>query len=147
EASTADSDESFDALFRSDGELAQPSTAGSLDIDLQSEVEPASLDDAVDSRLLTFVQQADRAERWRSPRVRVALACGSLPVGVRGWASHAAGWCSLCCWPRNCWSCSATCWSHNGPARVRWCNRCVHRSTAASSRCGASISSASTAAA
>jgi hypothetical protein len=76
------SDESFDALFRSDGELAQPSTTGSLDIDLQSDVEPASLDDAVDSRLLTFVQQADRAERWRSPRVRVVLALGSLLLAL-----------------------------------------------------------------
>jgi hypothetical protein len=79
---SAEADESFDALFRSDGELAPPSTAGSLDIDLQSEVEPASLDDAVASRLLTVVQQADRAERWRSPRVRVALALGSLLLAV-----------------------------------------------------------------
>ena len=78
EPSTPDGDESFDALFRSDGEMAQPSTAGSLDIDLHSDVEPASLDDAVDSRLLTFVQQAERAERWRDPRVRAALALGTL---------------------------------------------------------------------
>ena len=82
EPSPAESDESFDALFRSDGDMAQPSTSGSLDIDLQSEVEPASLDDAVDSRLLTFVQQADRAERWRSPRVRVALVLGSVLLAL-----------------------------------------------------------------
>ena len=82
EPSTPDGDESFDALFRSDGEMAQPSTAGSLDIDLHADVEPASLDDAVDSRLLTFVQQAERAERWRDPRVRAALAVGAVLLAL-----------------------------------------------------------------
>jgi len=71
-------DESFDALFRSDGELAQPDTAADLDINLDSDVEPASLDDAVDSRLLTFVQEAERAERWRRPGVRISLALAAL---------------------------------------------------------------------
>ncbi|HEU5296797.1 MAG TPA: DUF3426 domain-containing protein [Burkholderiaceae bacterium] len=73
-------DETFDALFRSDGELAQPGTAADLDINLDSDVEPASLDDAVDSRLLTFVQEADRAERWRRPWVRVSLALAVLAL-------------------------------------------------------------------
>jgi hypothetical protein len=80
EADSAAQDESFDALFRSDGELAQPDTAADLDINLDSDVQPAALDDAVDSRLLTFVQQADRAERWRRPSVRVALALSALAL-------------------------------------------------------------------
>jgi hypothetical protein len=46
------------------------------------DVEPASLDDAVDSRLLSFVQEADRAERWRSPRVRAALATVAVVLAV-----------------------------------------------------------------
>lgn len=80
EADSAAQDESFDALFRSDGELAQPDTAADLDINLDSDVQPAALDDAVDSRLLTFVQQADRAERWRRPGVRVAMALAALAL-------------------------------------------------------------------
>ena len=71
EVDTAGQDDSFEVLFRSDGEMAQP--ADDIDIMLDAgDVEPASLDDAVDSRLLTFVQQADRAERWKRPRVRAA---------------------------------------------------------------------------
>ncbi len=79
-AGTADSDsereDTFEALFRSDGEMAEPATAtDDVDIRLEgADVEPASLDDAVDSRLLTFVQQADKAERWRQPWVRATLA-------------------------------------------------------------------------
>ena len=80
EADAAAQDESFDALFRSDGELAPPDTAADLDINLDSDVQPAALDDAVDSRLLTFVQQADRAERWRRPWVRVAVALAALAL-------------------------------------------------------------------
>jgi predicted Zn finger-like uncharacterized protein len=73
-------DDSFEALFRSDGELSEPATAtDGVDIVLDdSEVEPAALDDAVDSRLLTFVQQAEQAERWRRPWVRAAMALASL---------------------------------------------------------------------
>ncbi|HTP73770.1 MAG TPA: zinc-ribbon and DUF3426 domain-containing protein [Burkholderiaceae bacterium] len=78
DAEAAEQDESFDALFRSDGELAQPDTAADLDLNLDSDVEPAALDDAVDSRLLTFVQQAEREERWRRPWVRVAMALAAL---------------------------------------------------------------------
>jgi predicted Zn finger-like uncharacterized protein len=73
---------SFEALFRSDGELAEPATAGAdVDIDL-AQVEPAALDDAVDSRLLTFVQQADQAERWRRPWVRAAMALSALVLAL-----------------------------------------------------------------
>jgi predicted Zn finger-like uncharacterized protein len=73
-------DNSFEALFRSDGELAEPATAADgVDIALDgNDVEPASLDDAVDSRLLTFVQQADKAERWRRPWVRAVMALAAL---------------------------------------------------------------------
>jgi len=39
-------------------------------------------DDAVDSRLLTFVQEADRAERWRRPWVRAALALAAAALTV-----------------------------------------------------------------
>jgi hypothetical protein len=78
----AEADDSFEALFRSDGELAQPTTESALDIDLQGDVEPASLDDAVDSRLLTFVQEAERAERWRRPGVRVAMAVVALLLAL-----------------------------------------------------------------
>lgn len=82
----AGDEESFQALFRSDGELAQPATAAD-DVDIMlggNDVEPASLDpdDAVDSRLLTFVQQADRAERWRRPWVRATLALAALGLGA-----------------------------------------------------------------
>ncbi|HET7527623.1 MAG TPA: DUF3426 domain-containing protein, partial [Burkholderiaceae bacterium] len=83
-----DQDESFDALFHSDGELAQPRTAvddPGIDIVLDgADVEPASLDpdDAVDSRLLTFVQEADRAERWRRPWVRAALVLSALALAL-----------------------------------------------------------------
>ena len=80
EAVAAVSEESFESLFRSDGELAQPDTASDLDINLDVGVEPAALDDAVDSRLLTFVQQADRAERWRRPGVRAAMAAAALAL-------------------------------------------------------------------
>jgi len=75
-------EESFEALFRSDGELAQPAT-GADDVDIMlggSDVEPAALDDAVDSRLLTFVQQADRAERWRRPWVRAVMVLSALAL-------------------------------------------------------------------
>jgi predicted Zn finger-like uncharacterized protein len=75
-------EESFEALFRSDGELAEPAT-GADDVDIMldgSDVEPASLDDAVDSRLLTFVQQADRAERWRRPWVRAMIVLCALAL-------------------------------------------------------------------
>ena len=87
-AAAADSDDSaedtFEALFRSDGEMAEPATAADgVDIMLDaSDVEPASLDDAVDSRLLTFVQQAEKAERWRRPSVRVALALSALVLAL-----------------------------------------------------------------
>jgi predicted Zn finger-like uncharacterized protein len=82
-SATADSggadEDNFEALFRSDGEMAEPATASDVDIALDpGEVEPASLDDAVDSRLLTFVQQADKAERWRRPWVRAAMALSAL---------------------------------------------------------------------
>jgi predicted Zn finger-like uncharacterized protein len=83
---TAAQDESFEALFRSDGEMAEPANrAEGVDISLDgSDVEPASLDpdDAVDSRLLTFVQQAERAERWRQPWVRAALAVAALVLAL-----------------------------------------------------------------
>jgi hypothetical protein len=82
EADAAGEEESFESLFRSDGEMAQTATAADgIDIMLDgNDVEPASLDpdDAVDSRLLTFVQQADRAERWRRPWVRTLLALAAL---------------------------------------------------------------------
>ncbi len=78
-AGTADSggepEDTFEALFRSDGEMAEPATATD-DVDIMldgNDVEPAALDDAVDSRLLTFVQQADKAERWRQPWVRATM--------------------------------------------------------------------------
>jgi len=82
EADSDEQDESFEALFHSDGEMAEPATAADgIDIMLDSgDVEPASLDDAVDSRLLTFVQEAERAERWRRPSVRVALALAALAL-------------------------------------------------------------------
>ena len=88
EADAAADEQSFEALFRSDGELAQPAAEaaaddGGIDILLDgADVEPASLDpdDAVDSRLLTFVQQADRAERWRRPGVRMALVAAALAL-------------------------------------------------------------------
>jgi hypothetical protein len=83
-AEHADPEESFEALFHSDGELAQP-TASPDDVDIMldgSDVEPAALDDAVDSRLLTFVQQADRAERWRRPWVRVVMVLCTLALTV-----------------------------------------------------------------
>jgi predicted Zn finger-like uncharacterized protein len=86
----ADSDDqeeqSFEALFRSDGELAEPATAtDGVDIVLDgADIEPASLDpdDAVDSRLLTFVQQADKAERWRRPWVRAAMVASTLVLAL-----------------------------------------------------------------
>jgi len=85
-ASDAAADEqSFEALFRSDGELAEPPVENDgIDIVLDSDVEPASLspDDAVDSRLLTFVQEADRAERWRRPWVRAALVLAALALSA-----------------------------------------------------------------
>jgi len=75
-------DPAFEALFKSDGEAEGPvSTRDDVDIVLDGPgVEPAALDsgDAVDSRLLTFVQQADQAERWRRPWVRVSLAVAAL---------------------------------------------------------------------
>ncbi|MCW5656323.1 MAG: zinc-ribbon and DUF3426 domain-containing protein [Burkholderiaceae bacterium] len=82
-AESAGADEnSFEALFRSDGELAEPATAADgVDITID-EVEPAALDDAVDSRLLTFVQQADKAERWRRPWVRAAMAVSALGLAL-----------------------------------------------------------------
>jgi hypothetical protein len=57
------------------------------DVDIMldgGDVEPASLDpdDAVDSRLLTFVQQAERAERWQRPGVRAVLALAALALAV-----------------------------------------------------------------
>jgi hypothetical protein len=82
-AESAGADEnSFEALFRSDGELAEPATAADgVDITIDA-VEPAALDDAVDSRLLTFVQQADKAERWRRPWVRAAMAVSALGLAL-----------------------------------------------------------------
>jgi predicted Zn finger-like uncharacterized protein len=70
-------EDTFEALFRSDGDMAEPATAATDDVDIMldgNDVEPASLDDAVDSRLLTFVQQAEQAERWRQPWVRATMA-------------------------------------------------------------------------
>ena len=63
--------------------MAEP-VAGADDVDIviDSDVEPAALDDAVDSRLLTFVQQADRAERWRRPWVRAAMALAALVLAA-----------------------------------------------------------------
>lgn len=83
EADRPDTEDSFEALFRSDGEMAEP-VAGADDVDIviDSDVEPAALDDAVDSRLLTFVQQADRAERWRRPWVRAAMALAALVLAA-----------------------------------------------------------------
>ena len=78
--SDREAEDAFEALSRSDGEMAEPATAGA-DVDIMLEgngVEPASLDDAVDSRLLTFVQQADKAERWRRPWVRAAMGASAL---------------------------------------------------------------------
>lgn len=86
EAGSNDEEDSFEALFRSDGDMAEPATAtDGVDIMLDGNaVEPASLDpdDAVDSRLLTFVQQADQAERWRRPRVRAAMTLGALVLAL-----------------------------------------------------------------
>jgi hypothetical protein len=83
---TATQEESFEALFRSDGEMAEPdSDAEGVDIMLDgSDVEPASLDpdDAVDSRLLTFVQQAEQAERWRQPWVRAVMGVAALVLAL-----------------------------------------------------------------
>ena len=86
EPDSAEQEESFEALFRSDGEMAEPATAAD-DVDIMldgGDVEPASLDpdDAVDSRLLTFVQQAERAERWQRPGVRAVLALAALALTV-----------------------------------------------------------------
>jgi hypothetical protein len=83
-ADSGDAEENtFEALFRSDGEMAEPATASDVDIALDpSEVEPASLDDAVDSRLLTFVQQAEKAERWRRPWVRAVMAASALALAL-----------------------------------------------------------------
>ncbi|HEY6512612.1 MAG TPA: zinc-ribbon and DUF3426 domain-containing protein [Burkholderiaceae bacterium] len=83
EADRPDPEQSFEALFRSGGDLAEPVTGpDDLDIVLDSDVEPAALDDAVDSRLLTFVQQADRAERWRRPGVRAAMVVAALVLAA-----------------------------------------------------------------
>lgn len=82
EADAVIADEPIDALVHSDGELAPPDTAGDLDINLDSDLQPAALDDAVDSRLLTFVQQADRAERWRRPWVRAAMTAAALGLAA-----------------------------------------------------------------
>jgi hypothetical protein len=82
EPEPAREEDSFEALFRSDGEQEQPDIADDgVDIMLD-DVEPASLDpnDAVDSRLLTFVQEADRAERWRRPQVRAAMAAAAAAL-------------------------------------------------------------------
>jgi hypothetical protein len=82
--SDREAEDTFEALFRSDGEMAEPATAAT-DVDIMLDdtgVEPASLDDAVDSRLLTFVQQADKAERWRRPWVRAAMGAGALVLGL-----------------------------------------------------------------
>ena len=87
EPDAASQEESFEALFRSDGELANTTAADDDGVDIRldgNDVEPASLDpdDAVDSRLLTFVQQAERAERWRRPWVRAALTLSALALTV-----------------------------------------------------------------
>jgi len=82
EADAIEPEEPIDALVHSDGEMVPPDTAGDLDINLDSDLQPAALDDAVDSRLLTFVQQADRAERWRRPWVRMAMALAVLGLGA-----------------------------------------------------------------
>jgi hypothetical protein len=83
-AADSEPEDTFEALFRSDGEMAEPATATD-DVDIMldgNDVEPASLDDAVDSRLLTFVQQAEKAERWRQPWVRATMAGGAVVLAL-----------------------------------------------------------------
>jgi predicted Zn finger-like uncharacterized protein len=82
----ARNDDAFEALYHSGGDAVGPvSTIDDVDIVLEGpDVEPASLDpdDAVDSRLLTFVQQADSAQRWRRPWVRTTLAVAAVVLVV-----------------------------------------------------------------
>lgn len=79
-------DPAFEELFKSDGEAEGPvSTRDDVDIVLEGPgVEPAALDSgaAVDSRLLTFVRQADKAEQWRRPWVRAGLAVAALVLAL-----------------------------------------------------------------
>jgi predicted Zn finger-like uncharacterized protein len=83
---SAKDDDAFEGLFQSGGDADGPiSTRDDVDIVLEGpDVEPASLDpdDAVDSRLLTFVQQAEIAERWRRPWVRATLAGAAVVLAV-----------------------------------------------------------------
>ncbi len=65
---------SYESLFRSTGELDAPTAhPSSIDIVLDG-ADSGSSGDAVDSRFLSFVQQAEKAERWRRPGVRAGLA-------------------------------------------------------------------------
>ena len=91
---------SYESLFRSTGELDSPTAHPSaIDIVLDGQ-DSAGDGDAVDSRLLSFVQQADKAARWQQPRVRAGLAVAAgvlaltlaaqLAVGARD--SVAARW-------------------------------------------------------
>jgi Protein of unknown function (DUF3426) len=78
--------ETSESFFQSTGELdlptAHPST---IDIVLEgpepeSDAPTSGGEDAVDSRYLSFVQQADKAARWRRPWVRAGL--GVLALGL-----------------------------------------------------------------
>lgn len=73
---------SYESLFRSTGELDSPTAHPSaIDIVLDGQ-DSASDGDAVDSRLLSFVQQADKAARWQQPRVRAGLALAAAVLGL-----------------------------------------------------------------
>lgn len=90
DASATDSgtpSESYESFFHSNGELDSP-TAHPPAIDIELEVAGLDSDlsssdgDAVDSRFLSFVQQADKAARWRRPWVRAALSGVALGLAT-----------------------------------------------------------------
>jgi predicted Zn finger-like uncharacterized protein len=72
---------SYESLFRSTGELDSP-TAHPSAIDIVLDGQDSGSSDAVDSRLLSFVQQADKAARWQQPRVRAGLAGAAAVLGL-----------------------------------------------------------------
>jgi predicted Zn finger-like uncharacterized protein len=83
---TATPDESAESFVQSDGELDSPTAHPStIDIlldspDVESAAPSSGGDDAVDSRHLSFVRQADKAARWQRPWVRAGL--GVLALGL-----------------------------------------------------------------
>lgn len=78
--------ETFESFFQSTGELDSPTAHPStIDIVLEgpepeSDAPSSGGEEAVDSRYLSFVQQADKAARWQRPWVRAGL--GMLALGL-----------------------------------------------------------------